>query len=517
MDKREDGNPVRVRIAPSPTGNCHVGTARNALYNLLYARQHGGTFVLRIDDTDARRSTEASERGVLEGLRWLGLNWDEGPDIGGPYGPYRPSERLDLYRAAVAQMIDTGRAYHCFCTADEIARERAAARTAGVPYRYSGRCAALAASEVRARLRARAARGEGTAVRFRIEPKRMAYHDLVQGTIEQDASLIGDPVVLRSNGMPTYSLATVVDETEMRISHVLRSAEHISNTFPQLQLYEALGAAAPAFGHFGLLLNPDRSKISKRAGAVYIGAYRDMGYLPEAVVNHLALCGWSPGTDQEIWDWEGLLAAFSLERCTQSNAILDRDKLLWLNGYYIRHLAPDILAERVVPFLSEAGLLEGDRLDSQMHHRLTRIAALEQERLKTLAEAPETLAFYMLDPEPEACVALLCSNRFAVRHTLALLRSALSAALARLREVDGAAWTASVLGELLDVQIQALGWKRAEMLMPVRIAISGRAATPPLFETMALVGRAATLRRLEAVVAALGCSEIGPTPASEGR
>ena len=515
MDEREDGNPVRVRIAPSPTGNCHVGTARNALYNLLYARQHDGAFVLRIDDTDARRSTEASERGVLEGLRWLGLNWDEGPDIGGPYGPYRQSERLDLYQAAVAQMIDAGRAYHCFCTADEVARDRAAARTSGVPYRYSGRCATLAASEVRARLRSRVASGEGTAVRFRIEPKLMAYDDLVQGTIEQDASLIGDPVIYKSDGMPTYSLATTVDEIEMRISHVLRSAEHISNTFLQLQLCEALGAAAPAFGHFGLLLNPDRSKISKRAGAVYIGVYRDMGYLREALINHLALCGWSPGTDQEIWDWEGLLAAFSLKRCTQSNAILDRDKLLWLNGYYIRHLAPDVLAERVVPFLSAAGILEDTPPDSQVHHRLARIAALEQERLKTLAEAPETLAFYFLDPEPEACVALLRSNRFAKRHPLAQVGSALSATLARLREVDDAAWAAPVLGELLDGQVEALGWKRAELLMPVRIAISGRAATPPLFETMALVGRVATLRRLEAVIAALRCREIAPMPASD--
>jgi glutamyl-tRNA synthetase len=515
MDARDEGNPVRVRIAPSPTGNCHVGTARNALYNLLYARQRGGAFVLRIDDTDTRRSTEASERGVLEGLRWLGLQWDEGPDVGGPYGPYRPSERLDRYQAAVAYMIDVGRAYYCFCTADEIARERAAARAAGIPYRYSGHCAALPPGEVRAKLHGRAANGEGTAVRFRIEPKLMAYHDLVQGTIEQDASLIGDPVIVRSDGMPTYGLATVVDEIDMRISHVLRGAEHISNTFLQLQLYEALGAAAPGFGHFGLLLNPDRSKISKRAGAVYIGAYRDMGYLPEALINHLALCGWSPGTDQEIWDWDGLLEAFSLERCTQSNAVFDRDKLLWLNGYYIRHLAPDLLAGRLAPFLSAAGILEGADLDGQVHDRLSRIAGLEQERLKTLVEAPETLGFYFLDPEPQACVALLRSNRFAARHSLASLGSALSAARARLQEVDEPAWAAPVLGELLDGLGDALGWKRAELLMPVRIAISGRAATPPLFETVALVGRAATLRRLEAVLAVLRCGEASPLPSAE--
>ena len=491
--------PVRVRIAPSPTGNCHVGTARSALYNLLFARQRGGAFVLRIDDTDVQRSTQRSERGVLEGLRWLGLQWDEGPDVGGPLGPYRQSERMDLYRACVQRLLDTGRAYHCFCTPGELERERQIARAKGAAHRYSGRCRNLTASQVRSRLRA----GQRAAVRFRIEPKRMAYVDLVQGPIEQDASLIGDPIVLRANGMPTYSFATVVNEQAMQISHVLRGSEHINNTFPQLQMYQALGYEAPAFGHVGLLLNPDRSKISKRTGAVYIGQFRDMGYLREAMINHLALSGWNPGTEQEVFSFGELLETFSLERCSKSNAIFDRTKLLWLNGWYIRHLAVGDLARRIVPFLVEAGLLASEAVGEDMFAYLVEIVTLERERLRTLAEAPDALRFFFQEPDPGACVELMKSNRFARRHSLAELRMALTHVLAALRAVEAGQWSAPHLGTVLDAQATRLGWKRAEVLMPVRIAISGREATPPLFETVACLGRPATIRRLQVIVARL--------------
>ncbi|MBN1642291.1 MAG: glutamate--tRNA ligase [Anaerolineae bacterium] len=496
MDSREDSRPVRVRIAPSPTGNCHVGTARNALYNLLYARQHGGAFILRIDDTDSRRSTAASEQGVLEGLHWLGLQWDEGPDIGGPFGPYRQSERVAHYDQAVRQLLDAGRAYHCFCTRDDVARERARARAAGVPYRYSGACRDLPASAVRARLRA----GEPAVVRLRIDPRPMAFVDLVQGAIAQDASLIGDPIIYRSNGTPTYSFATVVNEIEMQISHVLRSAEHIPNTFVQLQVYSALDAAPPAFGHFSLLLNPDRTKISKRAGATYIGEFRDMGTLPEAMVNQLALSGWNPGTDQEILSFDDLLASFALDRCVGANAIFDREKLLWRNGAWIRRLSVEDLARRIAPWLIEAGLLPRGGLDDRAFSRLVQIVALDQERLKSLADAPGALRYYYRDPAPEQCAELLGSNRYARRHPLPDLRAALGAALAALRGVDGGAWSAPALAETLDALTDQLGWKRAELLMPVRIAISGREATPPLFETMALLDQGTALQRLQRVV-----------------
>jgi glutamyl-tRNA synthetase len=488
---------VRVRIAPSPTGNCHVGTARNALYNLIYARQHGGAFVLRIDDTDVKRSTEESEQGVLEGLKWLGLQWDEGPDIGGPFGPYRQSERRDQYRRYAQQLLEQGRAYHCFCTPEELKRERRAAREEGVSFKYSGKCRNLPAAEVRRRLQT----GAKAAVRLKIDPRSMAFVDLVQGPIEQDAALIGDPIIVRANGMPVYSFATVVNEHDMQISHVLRSTEHINNTFPQLQMYEALGFEPPAFGHLGLLLNPDRSKISKRTGAVYIGEFRDMGYLPEAMVNHLALSGWNPGTEQEIFDLDALLATFSLDRCGKANAIFDRPKLLWLNGHYIRHISVEDLTRRVVPFLVDDGLLASESLTPAEHERLQRIISLEQERLKTLADAPQTLRFFFQDPDPRTCVELLQRNRFARRHTLSELRAAFVGSLDALRDV--AQWLVPALEWALDEQASSLGWKRAELLMPLRIAISGRVATPPLFETMECVGQAATTRRLETIIALL--------------
>jgi nondiscriminating glutamyl-tRNA synthetase len=494
--------PVRVRIAPSPTGNCHVGTARNTLYNLLYARQRGGTLVLRIDDTDLKRSTQASEQGVLEGLQWLGLQWDEGPDVGGAFGPYRQTERLDLYHEHVRKLLDSGRAYHCFCTPEDLEQERRIARAAGTPHRYSGRCRALSGAQVRSRLRA----GEAATVRFRIEPRPMAIVDRVQGVIEQDAALIGDPVILRSNGMSTYSFATVVNEIEMQISHVLRSAEHISNTFPQLQMYQALGAEPPAFGHFSLLLNPDRSKISKRAGATFIGEFREMGYLPEVLVNHLALSGWSPGTEQEIFRFDELVDAFSLERCTKSNAIFDYPKLQWLNGQTIRHLAVEDLARRIVPWLVEAGLLPAGGPDAAAFNRLVEITSLEQERLKTLTEAPDTLRFFFRDPDPAVCTDLLERNRFARRHSLCALREALADVLAALGAADAARWSTLHLQAILDEQTARLGWKRAELLMPIRISISGRAATPPLFETVACLGKPVTVRRLQAVIDRLPAS-----------
>ena len=493
--------PVRVRIAPSPTGNCHVGTARNTLYNLLYARQRDGALVLRIDDTDLKRSTQASEQGVLEGLQWLGLQWDEGPDVGGAFGPYRQTERLDLYHERVRTLLDSGRAYHCFCTPEELEQERRIARAAGTPHKYSGRCRTLSGAQVRSRLRA----GEAATVRFRIEPRPMAIVDLVQGAIEQDAALIGDPVIQRSNGMATYSFATVVNEIEMQISHVLRSAEHISNTFPQVQMYQALGAELPAFGHFSLLLNPDRSKISKRAGATFIGEFRDMGYLPEALVNHLALSGWSPGTEQEIFGLDELVDAFSLDRCTKSNAIFDYPKLQWLNGHYIRHLAVEDLARRIAPWL-EAELLPAGAPSPAAFDRLVEIVSLEQERLKALSEAPDTLRFYYRDPDPAVCLDLMESNRFAKRHSLCALREALADVLAALDAANAAHWSTPHLQAILDEETAHLGWKRAELLMPVRITISGRAATPPLFETVACLGKPVTVRRLQAVVDRLPAS-----------
>ncbi|MBN1505180.1 MAG: glutamate--tRNA ligase [Candidatus Eisenbacteria bacterium] len=495
---RNTSKPVRVRIAASPTGKCHVGTARTALYNLLFARQRGGKFILRIDDTDVQRSTTESEQGVLEGLRWLGLEWDEGPDKGGPWGPYRQSERLQLYQRHAAELVEKDRAYYCFCSPEELERERKEALANGRMPRYSGRCRALSRADAEARRQA----GERPVVRLKIEPLTMSFTDLVKGRIELDASLMGDPVILKSDGVPTYSYATVVDEHEMRISHVLRGADHTTNTFVQLQIYEALGFEPPEFGHFALLLNPDRSKISKRTGAVFIGEFRDEGYLPEAIVNHLALCGWNPGTDQEVFSFDGLQAAFALDQCSSSNAIFDRSKLLWLNGHYIRQLGVEELTRRTLPFLAGAGLVPSEPPAGPELERLKAIIGLEQERLKTLYEAPELVTFFFRDPDPAACLELLKTDRFARKHTPDELKRALAECAAALRELEDSSWTALPLKETLEGEAAKLGWKPPELFMPVRLTVSARQATPPLFETLECVGRSATLRRLLAVAGA---------------
>ncbi len=487
-----------MRIAASPTGQCHVGTARTALYNLLFARQRNGAFVLRIDDTDIQRSTVESEQGVLEGLSWLGLNWDEGPDEGGPFGPYRQSERLGLYREHARRLIENGRAYYCFCTPEELERERKAAMAAGAMPKYGGRCRSLQPAEAEARLQ----KGEKGAVRLKMEPKTMSFTDLVKGRIELDASLIGDPVILKSDGVPTYSFATVVDEHAMQISHVLRGADHTTNTFVQLQMYEALGFETPEFGHFALLLNPDRSKISKRTGAVYIGEFREMGYLPEAIVNHLALCGWNPGTEQEVFSFDGLLQAFALEQCSPSNAIFDRTKLEWLNGYYTRQITVEELTERCLPFLVKAGLVPRLEPGQPEFERLKGIIVLEQERIKRLDEVPELVTFFFQDPNPAVCIELLRTDRFAKKHTPEELKSVLTACLEALGKIEEGSWSTPSVQETLEKQVERLGWKAPELLMPVRIAVTGRQATPPLFETLEAVGREATLRRLKAIALA---------------
>jgi glutamyl-tRNA synthetase len=486
--------PVRVRIAPSPTGHCHVGTARTALYNLLFARQHGGTFILRIDDTDARRSTAASETGVLEGLAWLGLAWDEGPDRGGPSGPYRQSERLAGYQAAAARLLEAGRAYHCFCT-----QEEAADRAEGpAPGPRIDPCAAIPRNVAEARVRA----GERAAVRFRVNPAEIRYVDLLRGPITQDMRLLGDRIVMKADGLPTYSFATVVDDDGMRISHVLRSAEHISNTFLQLALYEALGMTPPEFAHFSLLLNPDGSKISKRSGAVYVGDFRDQGMLPEAVLNHVALAGWNPGTEQEIFSLAELQQAFSIERCATANAVFDHAKLHWMNGVYIRALDRNDLARRVVPFLERAGLLAPGDGERQFEH-LAEIVGLVQEGLKTLLEAPDALEFFYRTPEPAHAVELLQTNKFAKKHTLAEIGRAFDDILPGLTALAPARWVSAEIEAVLNAELERLGWKKGELLMAVRIATAGREATPSVFHTLESLGRETTLARMHGTRALL--------------
>ncbi len=348
---------IRVRFAPSPTGFVHVGNARTALFNWLLARKSGGSFILRIEDTDVERSTKEYEEQLLQDLRWLGLDWDEGPDVGGPYGPYRQSERLHLYREHALKLIEEGKAYYCFCSPEELEEERKKALQEGRPYIYPGKCRNISLEEAKRRVE----EGEKASVRFKVPEKgTLEFNDLVRGRLSFDLSLIGDFIILRSNGMPSYNYAVVIDDHYMKITHVIRGEDHISNTPKQILIYEAFGWEKPEFAHLSMVLGPDRSRLSKRHGATSLSQFRQEGYLPEALMNYLALLGWSPPDGKELLTRGELVEKFSLDRVSRASAVFDYGKLRWLNHQHMRLLSPEKLAERLLPFVEEK-LLHPDR------------------------------------------------------------------------------------------------------------------------------------------------------------
>ena len=335
-----DSNKVRVRFAPSPTGHLHVGNARTALFNWLFARQKGGAMILRIEDTDLERSEARHEQQIFDDLKWLGIDWDEGPDVGGAFGPYRQSERLAVYREQAERLLREGKAYLCFCSAEELERERQRAIAEHRPQIYSGKCRQLDAAEAAKRRGA----GEAAAIRLKIPEHAIRFHDLVHGEVEFQHEAVSDPIIVRSTGMPVYNYVVVVDDVLMKITHVIRGDDHLSNTPKQVALYEALGEAPPEFAHLSTILGADRERLSKRHGATSIANFREMGVLPEALVNYLALLGWAPhGGDREIFSREELLKEFDLRRVTPSPAVFDFDKLYWLNRHYIKEQLPEIL------------------------------------------------------------------------------------------------------------------------------------------------------------------------------
>jgi len=343
---------MRVRFAPSPTGFLHVGNARTALFNWLLARRHGGAFVLRIEDTDARRSTAESEGAILRDLRWLGLDWDEGPEVGGPHGPYRQSERLELYRSYARALLDRQQAYYCFCSQAQLDAERQAALGAGQPARYSGRCRALAPEEARRRL----AGGEAAAIRFRVHEHRViSFEDLVRGPITFHTDVIGDPIILRADGFAAYNFAAVIDDVLMEVTDVMRGEDHISNTPRQLLFYEALGFRSPRFAHLAMVLGPDHSPLAKRHGATSVWEFREKGYLPESLVNYLARLGWSPGGGEEILPLEELARRFSVAGVGHSAAVFDEEKLAWVNRHYLKSADAARLVTLALPYLERAG------------------------------------------------------------------------------------------------------------------------------------------------------------------
>jgi len=480
--------PIRVRMAPSPTGPLHIGTARTSLYNYLFARATGGTYVLRIEDTDLARSTPEFQHDILDNLHWLGITWDEGPqpaggeDIGS-FGPYRQSLRMDRYAREADRLLKSGAAYHCWCTPEEldaVRREQEAQREAP---RYNGRCLRLTDAD-RAAFKAE---GRRPALRFRVPPETIRFDDLIRGEVEFDNALLGDFVIVRADGVPLYHFVVVIDDEQMEISHVIRGEDHLSNTPKHIALIRALGYREPVFGHIPLILNPDRSKMSKRKSQTAISDYRAEGYLPEAMVNFLAFLGWSPGTEEEIFSLDELAARFEIGAVHKAGAVFDRDRLDHLNGVYIRSLTDADLALRLRPLLPE----------TISDATLAGLVPLLRERMVRLTDAVELSGFLA---ESDDVVAawwsvdeLLPKGRFAaeVAGALGVARDALVAC---------GDWSAEELEAAVRGAADGLGWKAGEFFRPIRLAVTGKAVSPPLFGSLVLLGRERTLARLDAAL-----------------
>jgi glutamyl-tRNA synthetase len=489
----------RVRIAPSPTGPLHIGTARTALFNFLHARHVGGTFILRLEDTDVVRSTVEFERDILDGLRWLGLDWDEGPEVAGepargPHAPYRQMERLPLYAAAAERLLGDDMAYPCYCTPDLLDADRKAQEAAKEAPRYVGRCAHLTPDE---RL-AREADGLRGALRFRVGEGIVAFDDIVRGHVEIDVrNLGGDFIIVRADGTPLYHFTVVVDDAAMGITEVIRGEDHLSNTPKHILLVRALGHDVPRFAHLPLILNPDRTKMSKRKSQTAIDDYIAQGFIREALVNYLALLGWSTGTEEEILSLDAIVERFDIGAVHKGGAVFDRERLEWLNGQWIRRLPADDLIDRLRPFVEAdvaAARIEWMPSDDELRSLLPVI----QERLPTLGAVGDLVGFlWVRDVDVDA--AILVPKRWDVATTVEGIRAARDT----IESVGDVAFEAEELEPPLRALAEARGWKAGDLFMAVRVAVTGRTATPPLFDTLVALGRDRVIERLDRALSVL--------------
>ncbi len=477
--------PPRVRFAPSPTGYLHVGGARTALFNWLYARRHGGTFILRIEDTDVERSSADMISGILSSMTWLGLTWDEGPGVGGPHAPYFQTERLDKYRAAAARLVESGAAYYCYCRPEDLAAKRAAAEAAGSAWMYDRTCVVLSPEEVAAREGAR----EPRAVRFFVPAGGTTFTDLVRGHIAFAREHIEDFVILRSDGYPTYHLSVVVDDVEMEITQVVRGDDHISNTPKQVLLYEAMGATIPDFAHVPLILGPDKKRLSKRHGATSVGEYETQDYLPEAMINFLALLGWSPGGNQEVFSREELVERFTLDGISGGNAVFNSEKLDWFNQQHIMRLAADDILRRLTPAITAAGLWR-DSFFTTDADWIGKVIELLKPRARKLGDIVPALAPFVADivVYDEAAVTKHLKVAGVAAHLSAWLQ-----VVEGLPSLEPAATEAA-----LRVLAAARGIKPGVLIHATRVAVVGQSVSPGLFEVLDLVGRDRVAERLRA-------------------
>lgn len=483
--------PLRVRFAPSPTGHLHVGNARTALFNWLLARGQGGTFILRIEDTDAERSTLASEQSILADLRWLGLDWDEGPDAGGPHGPYRQSERLQLYLSYARDLLSREKAYFCFCSPEQLESERQAAFAASLPPKYSGRCREIAPDVASTRIAA----GEAGAIRFRVpDDRNVTFTDIVRGDVTFNTSVIGDPVILRSDGRPAYNFAVVVDDALMEVTTVVRGEDHISNTPRQVLLYEALGFEPPQFAHLSLVMGPDHAPLSKRHGAASVAEFREQGILPEALVNYLTLLGWSPGEGQEILPAGEMARRFELAHVSHSSAVFDTGKLAWMNRHYIKEAGAEKIALMALPSFLESGFVAHETDHARQY--IESLLPMAIGSVDRPSEIAERVAF-VFDWQIDQAVALLSAEADGAKIVAAfaeeiwgqgpLTKDAFRAAAGRVKDKTGL--------------------KGRALFHPIRVALTGLESGPELDLAVPAIDRGAMLPSSAGVAAIRSCAD----------
>lgn len=501
---------VRTRLAPSPTGFLHIGTARTGLFNYLFAKKNQGSFVLRIEDTDLERSDPEFEKDILESLKWLGIEWSEGPDNGGQFGPYRQSARTDIYAEYLKKLLKDGKAYYCFCSEEELEDQRQYAMSQGQPWCYNGKCAQLSAKEVKKNL----AEKKPSVIRFRAQIKKVEFEDAIRGKLEFDTALIGDFTIAKDLSAPLYNFAVVVDDYEMRISHVIRGEDHLSNTPKQILIQEALGFPGPQYAHLPLILGPDRTKMSKRHGTTAIAEYKASGYLPETMVNFMAFLGWNPGTEREIYSMPSLIKEFSLERVQKGGAIFNVKRLDFLNGFYIRQKSAEKLTELCLPYLIEAGLIEpqfkteqyppayggaeltqtfkisetGEEINIDY---LKKIIGLHQERLKKLSEITEFADFFF-KKELKYDRELLKWGSMTDKE----IKSSLEKLENLLSEIKTGDFTKDGLEKILMPVAEETG-DRGKLLWPLRAALTGKQSSAGPFEIAEILGKEKVLKRIK--------------------
>lgn len=483
---------VRVRIAPSPSGNLHIGTARTALFNYLFAKKMGGKFILRIEDTDAERTSQEYIDNIFDSLKALGLNWDEGPDVGGPYGPYTQSQRFGIYPKYVQKLLDSGFAYECFCTPEELEKEKEEATAAKKPYVYSKKCEHLTEEE-KAKLRAE---GRKPAIRFNIAKAQKAFHDssilkfndLVKGELHMDTNLLGDFVIQKSNGAPTYNFAVVIDDALMKISHVIRGEDHISNTYKQILIFEALGFEVPKFGHLGMILAPDRSKLSKRHGATAVSDFVKQGYLTEALINFVALLGWAPSDGEEIKPVEEIAKDFRINEISSSNSIFEYDKLKWMNSHYIKMLPIEKLKEMLKPYLTQYNLEE--LTDAQY----TKMVEITREPLVLLSDITDAVPYFFgkdVKIEPEVQTDVLDTD---------ISQNVLKDFVEKAKDWE---WTDENLHQKLEEfrgEWKAQGVKPKVTMWAIRAALTGRTRGADMIGILDILGKDTCLYRIKKAI-----------------